>query len=99
MSPSDLKVLNLANEAGGVSKISANQNELKIYLKPGYSFSSEVTEIKNIQVTASVLGRMYNVADSAEILTEGSVQVLRIKFDTKYSNSEMSDFKIIIESN
>lgn len=92
-------VLNLANEAGGVSKISANQNELKIYLKPGYSFSSEVTEIKNIQVTASVLGRMYNVADSAEILTEGSVQVLRIKFDTKYSNSEMSDFKIIIESN
>ena len=96
----DLKsISNLDNEAAGISKITVNQEELRIQLKSGYSFSKEITKPKNCQVIIRSMQKDYNITDSAEITTEGENQVLLIRFDSPYSKVEMNKFKIMLGNN
>lgn len=89
-------ISNLSNEAAGIEKITADQNELKIHLKSGYSFSPEVVTLPNFKIILRYSQKDYDIAQTATISEENGRRILTVTYDTTYSAIQMNKFKIII---
>lgn len=87
------------NEGAGVDRLEINESEVKIYLKSGYSFSENVTELPNFKVLINYSGKEYDIAQSAVITRENGKEVLTIAFDRTYNKVQANLFKVIIGNN
>lgn len=89
-------ISNLDNEAAGVEKIVVNQNELKIYLKSGYSFDPGVVNLPNYKIILRYSQKDYDISQTAILSTENGSQVLTVTYDTTYTAILMNKFQLII---
>lgn len=85
--------------ANAIDKVVLTNREIKIYAKAGISFDPLLATLPNYEATIIFKTVPCSVVEGASIKTEGSQQVLTLKLDKSYPQTELSDITLTLGNN
>lgn len=85
--------------ANAIDRIVLTNKEIKLYAKSGISFDEALTKLPNYEATIIVKENVCSVVEGAAISTEGGQQVLTLKLDKSYPQSELTDITLTLGKN